>query len=752
MAVKGNVVKFSNAPDLDQNWKDSAGGAEDIRNFRVDNDGLGWLCDRGLEPWWKAPASFTGQPVANSYLFEKKIDAFYIWNKQNTEQTYYIVEQGGYLYYAMGHKGISPPAIDFADDLYILDSGRHIPKINEMGTQFIPFGNKLLIMNGVDKPIWFYGGLKTRDFGFLLPTPSIDALDIKPTYLTSPTPELENNTASPNFGNNNRLGLGDRGDNDSSVYSWKMTFILDTGAESPLGNAATQEWNVGTTAGSQVRFGVYISDLPTGIEGTVARKLYRTKNQRLPDSTDSRDQLYYECLTIRDNSTTAVVDVIPDNALTTPAPTLTDSTTISSTFITGEAWDSRMWLGGGRSHPTRIIYSDRGIPEQFGTFSYFDVGNTAGGHITKLYAYYNNLLVFRERSIDIIRTNGLGGYTISNLSSNVGTTAGNTIKLVPDVGVVFLSKDGFFVLQGGLDGGSQIIVRNLTDKINKEIQKINIAALPKAFAVYSEKEKEYWCHFPRRGAELPSRGIVLHQKTGQLSFRGATDKANEYLYLFTAGDTDSQGNIIFGTQPSWFLGGASSNSTTIGAKGYLVHLQVWSGAPYWGQEWTAAASGVNGTDYTIVNYVSNQENIWESNWFDFGDASVKHRAYSVECEMVTYGDNDVFLDWGYDYDSTWNAAGGQKISKPEVLYTTKEDPVFNTDTTKSKSPFTIGKSAVKSPRKVVIRWDINTQLVDSVRWRLRSTNTFHLIGYKITYDSRDQKPLNQRTSVAGQPY
>ena len=754
MAVKGNIVKFSNAPDIDQNWKDSSGGAEDIRNFRVDPYGLGWLCDRGIEPWWRAPNPYNGQDAIGfpKYWLGSKIDSFYIWNKQNTEQTYYLIEQGGYLYYALGNKG-GLPLGNIEDDIYIIDSFRHIPKVNEIGTQYIPFGNKLLIINGVDKPIWFYGGTKTRDFGFTIPTPEVSVVDIKPSYLDPATSQqLEQNTASPNFGASSTLGLGDTENGDFNHYSYRMSFILDTGAESPLGAVGSQSWTIGSATQEQVKFGIYISDFPTGIEGTVARKLYRTKNQRQSYDNNARDQLFYECLTIRDNSTTELVDVIPDTALVLEAPALTDSDIISTTYITGEAWDSRMWLAGGGSHPTRIIYSDNGIPEQFGQFSYFDVGNTTGGHITGLYAYYNNLLVFRERAIDIIRSNGSGGYTISNLSSNVGTKAVNTIKLVPDVGVVFLSRDGFFVLQGGLDGGSTIQIRNLTDKINKEIQKINDAAIAKSFAVYSHKEKEYWCHFPRRGREEPVRGIVLHQKTGQISFRGTNDNTQEYLWQFTCGDTDAAGNIIFGTNPTWLLGAVPADPTTIGAKGYLVNLQVWSAAPYWGQEWTLNSADQNGYNYSTTNHTPTINNIWESNWFDFGNASVKHRAFSVECEMVTYGDNPINLDWGYDYDSTWYEAGSQKISKPEVLYTTKEDPVFNNDPTLTKNPFTIGTSQVKSPRKVVIRWDINTGLVDAMRFRLRSGNTYHLLGYSITYDTRDQKPLNQRTSTAGQPY
>ena len=750
MSVKGNTIKFKQAPTLDQRWKDNAGSAERIQNFRVDPQGDGWLADRGIEPW----RDFSGAEILSSettpYL-DSQVDSQFVWTKQSTGQVYHFIEQGGELYYLWGNNGspVSPSAY-WADKITI-GKGRRIRKLGDAGTQYIPFGNRLLILNGYDKPIWFYGDNKFRDFGFSIATPELEALQVQQVY--DAVNDLQVGIGYPRYGSSSVQGLGDTGNTDTSFYSYRMSFVSDTGSESPLGNITSVFWT--NEEGYTFKHGVFLNDVATGKKGIVARKIYRTKNQRLAQDNTSRDQLFYLVKTIEDNSTTDFIDTIPDTYLTALAPALTDSTTISTTYQFGAAWNNRLWLGGGPDHPTRIIYSQQGLPEQFGSFNYFDVGAASGGHITQLFAYYNNLIVFREKSIEIIRDNN-GVLTISQLTPDVGTTASNTICLVPNVGVVFLNKDGIYSISGGLDGGSQVSVQKISDLIGKEVQNINIPALPNCCAAYSKKEKEYWLHYCRKGLTYPTRGIVIHTYNGAFSFRGSNDKDKEYLWAFTTIQADPDGNFILGTKPDWRTTlGVPSNPNTTGSIGRLVGLQVWSGAPFWGKSLIAGALQQETYREYTGNEVALWSNVWESNWMDFGDSSIKHRVFSVEMEMVSYGDNPVELEWGQDYDVTWNSAGTCKISKPELLFTKNEDPVFGpADATITKHPFVIGTDILKAGRKVFIRWDVNTALVDNFRFRVFQADgkPFHILGFNIVFSSRDQAPLNQRANTKGQPY
>ena len=753
MSIKGTKQSFRTAQGIDQRWATETGGAEVIKSARQDPTGFGWLFDRGIEPWYNYKSATLQIGDATPYL-DTTIDSVFVWSKQSTGQVYHFFEQAGELYYLWGNNNGKTLA-DFWDHKITIGTGRHIPKIGESGTQFIPFGNRLLIINGYDKPILFYGDAKYREFGYLLPTPELELLNVQPDYYNSGAAsgddQLKQGTAQPYF-DVTPIGLGDTENGDVSVYYYRTTYISDTGSESPLSAPASVNWKIDNAQQDDRRFGVFINEIPIGKEGVVARRIYRTKNQRLSTDADARDQIYYLVRQINENGSTELIDIVPDTALVNQAPDLTASSVISSQYIVGESWNGRLWLAGGASHPTRIIYSDVGLPEQFGTFSYFDVGNTSGGHITQLFSYYNSLLVFREDSIDIIRE-GPTGLTISQLTPNVGTIAANTIKLVPGVGVVFLARDGFYGISGGLDGGSQVSVTKISKNLQKEVDIINQSCLARACAVYSKKEKEYWCHFTRNGETVNSRGAVLHSDTLQWSLRGNTNDAERNWY-FTSMGVDPRGNIILGTKATWLtaLGAPGGSPSANGSKGYLVGPHVWSGNRAWGIELTSAVADQQIT-FTAADIVLPQ-NIYELGWLDFGDGSVKHRVFRVSCEIIAFGDNEIELEWGQDYDSTWYSAGLQKQSKPELVFTTKEDPVFGpTDRTITKVPFTVGTSALKGVRVIYLRWDVNTGLVDNFRFRLkRAGSPFQLLNYKIEFDTRQQNPLNQRTRIQrGQP-
>ena len=755
MSLKHKTYNNIEAAGLDQRYKGEIGKADSISNFRRDPEGGGWLSDRGIEPWWNPGTSTFNFPITGADPFlSEKIDSIYVWTKQNGEQTYILIEQAGVLYYLWGNKK-GTAASDFFRDRIILDTGRHIPKANEAGTQYIPYGNRLLIINGVDKPILFYGGSKKREFGFTLPTPQPELLGIQADYLAGI--RLQDGVACPNFqASESYIGLGDIDTDDISSYSYKVSMIMDTGSESPLSSSATVSWTIPSDGDAHRKFGVAIKGLPVGKEGCVARRIYRTKNQRDSSKTTAQSGIFYFAKQINDNSTDFIIDITPDQSLVNEATPSQDSTVCELGYNYGTTWNGRLWLAGGSSHPTKIIYSEKGFCEQFGTFNFFEVGTSKGGQITALTAYYNNLLVFRESSIEVIRAEQSGLFTISQLSPTIGTCATNTIRLVPEVGVIFLTKDGFYNISGGLDGGSQVQITKISANLTKEVQRINVSALPRAYAAYSPKEKEYWCHYVPAGQTIPCRGLVLHLDNLEWSQRKASDKTLDYLFYFTCLAVDEMGNFLLGTKPTWMLDdGSISDPTVLNANGYLTNLHVWSGAGSWGNRVRLTAKGQNSWTYSLTPRPL-FENSWESNWIDFEDNSIKHRVFSVEAEIITFGDNLLFLDWGFDHDFTWNSAGGQKMAKPETVFTTSEDAVLGPQNSAiSKSYFTIGQTILSDQKVTRLRWDVNTKLVDTFRFRLRSTGyQFQVLSYHINFDSRDQAPLNQKATGArsSQPY
>lgn len=744
MSVGSNAksLKFIQAMGVDQRWKGEIGSADDIVNARIDPDGLGWLFDRGLEPWWDPKTTMTvvGSTTQHTQYLGSAIDSCYVWTKQNTEQVYYLVEQAGNLYYFWGNKGTKTGDY-YWNDLVVLDTARHIPSSNEAGTQYIPYGNRLLIVNGYDQPIWFYGRQATRDFGFTIPTASPEVLDIQTSYLSGSN--LDNAIASPTFSSTANEGLGQ--EDKRNFYTHKVTFVMDTGAESPLSSASTLSWKDDGSATEGQKFGAFLKDIPLGPKGCVARRVYRTKNQKTANTTGANDSVYYLVKQINENSSNTFVDVVPDGNLVNRADV--DSVLISTAYQFGTTWDNRIWLAGGTPHPTRIIYSAQGIPEQFGMFNYFELGSSVGGAITGVYPYYNNLLVFRQRSIDLVRLSN-GQPVISSLSPEIGTEATNTIKLVPGLGVFFLNAEGVYVIGGGTEGGSVVQIQKVSANINKELERISKSSLARACAVYSSKEKEYWCHYPVDGKKYNTRGVVFHTANNQWSFRHAIS-SDDTLFRFSSMTVDPSGNIILGVKPSWLsAAGATSNPYTANSYAKLPGvLHVWSGAGYWGKMLTVSSRA---DTTTVFAAAENQRPgvLWESNWIDFGDISSPHRALHVEAEIISYGNLPLQLLYATDYGYTFNSAGTQKQNKSETVMTTSEDPVFGPTNTAAKKFFTVGTSNLQDGRVTTIRWDVNTSLVNNFKFKLtnEAASPFHLLNIHLVFNEGNITTLNQRAN------
>ena len=760
MSVRTKTKRFIPFDGLDQNRKASPGGADKVINMRTDDQGLGWVADRGLEQWWKPKdTAFTFKifedsafTVDLSSYLKSKTDAIYVWNKQNSGQSYYIVERDGILFYWLGNKGTT----DYFRDAIVISKNRHVPKGKDIGTQFIPFGNRLLILNGYDTPLWFYGhGTEwegnSRPFGYTMTTPYSNIHDIDMGYFWHS--QLTNAIAAPRFSPTHILGLGDVDTGDINQYTYKFSFISDTGSESPLSPPTTVSWEIFTNTEDR-KMGVVFDPFPTGPKGTVARNIYRTKNQKIVSSEGAGGQLYY-VNTVYENASSFYADAIPDGDLIDKAPTLTSSVVINSNFNYAANWNGRMWLGGGPSSSTKIIYSKSGLPEEFNGNSYFELGNMVGGAITGMIPYYNNLLVFREDAIDIIRSSNGTNFSVGQVSTSVGTRAVNTIKQIDNVGVCFLADDGVYVISGGLDGGSTIKLNKISQKADKEIKTLNITAINRAVAGYSKKEREYWVHFPTDSDVIPNRGLVLHTDTMQWSSRHGTQKQNEHMFNFSAMTVDKDGTFLIGTAPIWMTaaGGLGGDPKTSGDYADLPYsIYMWSGAEQFGTRWTSQGGTTQlGWDFdpTVDNDLPTS--VYESSWISLEGSDVKTRVLSVEIEIVSEGDNKLKLLYSTDGLSTKEDSGSQKQAQPETQFTTKEDPVFGLQNSSvTKSVFTLGKNVLQDERIIRLRYDVNTGLIDTFKFRLQNEldqTPFHLLSYSINYSSTSQLPLNTNTKV-----
>jgi hypothetical protein len=726
------------AGGVDQRWRAETNAASEIVNLRIDDQGLGWVNDRGWEPV-APPAVFdryTGSDIQAIY-------SAFVWTLNQGAEVYYLQENGGALSWVHPNANTVLGAGTRSPLYNELDSGRAIPKSDDPGTQYIPHGRMLVILNGIDAPMKFYGGRRVELFGW-------HSVPNAP-YIYPPDPEYFEATGGSSKRNaqgtvavrhTKPRGLGKQDatvDTQTNHYKYKVSWISSTGSESPLSDATPALWTF-TDAAEQGRYGVQVRDIPIGPAGTVARRLYRTKNLIDLDNVDQ--SAYYYLAQIGDNSSTDYWDLIPDSLLGTPAPALTDSVTISPSLKFGASWNGRLWLGGGNAQSTRLIYSVAGAPEQFTAFNFFDVGVRQGGAITGLFAYFDTLLVFRERAIDIVLSNDEGtGFTMTTLDPEVGTTAINTVALVPGLGVVFLSYDGVYLISGATGGvvGS-LTTKKISQPVQRELNRISVSSLARASAAYSHKEQEWWCHYPVDGNSKNSRGVVFHVIQGVWSMRHATSTSGIGAHEWNAITTNPAGWFILAPETK-IVGSLAIGQTFVG---YNLGLQVWSAHSNEGKKinCTVADNGIY--TKTSVAAGASLEGIWASTWDDFGDDSTHKRVLSVYVDVVTFGHNAITLDYATDYGTAYTTAGTVAPAVVDVYGGSSEDVVYGASTNANDSLAVIAAGAWTHGRVTRLRWDVRTGLICWFRWRLRSTDRFHVLMYRTEYVPGDRRVLNVR--------
>jgi hypothetical protein len=703
------------------------GDANFVFNCRyADEDG--WVANIGFESWWEVPSSFTvSSDIFNKY-FANKVDAVYQWKRQGTKDIYTFVEQGGKLYYMLGNKNGG----SYDADIVIIDEDRYIPKLGDIGSQFINLGQHVLIINGRNRALLFSGDEVYRDFGFVLQTPSANPHDVDTDYQDG---KVLTGGAAVWFGKNSQYGLGTL-ELDSSgnvieiplTYNYRMSMITDLGAESPLSDTQSVTWSL--PAGSPAyRYGVAL-DLPIGQEGVVARRIYRTKE------INDNGELYYFVAQIDENSSRFYIDAMPDKFLVDRAPTFTESTAITTDWKFGEVWDNRLWLAAG----SRIIYSDSGIFEQFGSLAYFDLGNQTGGDITQMVAFYNNLIVFRETAVNIISFDS-NSYNISTITNTLGTVASNAVTVIPQLGVVFINEQGIWMLSGGLNGGASIQMQKISKPIDKQFKRLNHSMMHKTVAAYSYREKEVWIHVPTDDETTPGFGFVLHlePQIPMWSFRTTLEDSSKSYW--SAMTNTVNGYFLLGNDPHWT---PALHATT----NKFSPLQVMTASNNWGQ-----SSNITSYGDVVVMTVSDTAHegaMWESAWYSYDNNSVKIRYYSVEVRIMSYGDNNFDFYYGVDYSYVENQTSAQKQAKSETVFTINEDPVFGPeDRSITKVPFTVNSSKITEGRLITLRYDVNTQLCDQFQFGIKTTNNqqWHLLSFNLLSDYVALPSLNQSTKV-----
>lgn len=312
-------------------------------------------------------------------------------------------------------------------------------------------------------------------------------------------------------------GLGTTTEDGYNTYKYVVTFVKEDGSESPPSSPSEPvTWQSDATVRRQ---GVWVEDIPRGNqdEGIVARRIYRTKNTGLNNSavaTDVvvEDDVFYFVTQIDNNVDKHFFDVVPDTGLGALAPRSDQSVFFPARPTMAATFKNALFINGGEGDGGTLFYSLAGKPCQYQSLDYFSIGSTDGGEITGLENFNDVLLVFREEAIDMVIGDPINGFRYVNLIKGIGCPSRHGSVNVPNVGCMFINRDGVYLLSGsaGTTSGSNIGIKKISNEIDTTVQRINYTLLSKAQAVYSKKWKEVHFYVCIDGHTETNYGLVFH--------------------------------------------------------------------------------------------------------------------------------------------------------------------------------------------------------------------------------------------------
>lgn len=201
---------------------------------------------------------------------------------------------------------------------------------------------------------------------------------------------------------------------------------------------------------------------------------------------------------------------------------------------------------GDPSEPNTWFYSSEESPEYFPALSNFeDVKNTSTGGIRGLGSDQEYLIIGTERSLFVFSGDlAAGSGRLEKINQgNVGFASHNSIIDI-GIGIIFLSKTGFYLLQNGYN------LLEVGEPINTDFTNLDgrsstqLPLTKKAVATYFDETKEYICFIP---SETGS-GVNRYANDSSLAYIFTVDRIAWSLWTklnMAGGLTIYEDNIFF---------------------------------------------------------------------------------------------------------------------------------------------------------------------------------------------------------------
>lgn len=166
---------------------------------------------------------------------------------------------------------------------------------------------------------------------------------------------------------------------------------------------------------------------------------------------------------------------------------------------------NRLYICGDPANPSRVYFSDLGSPESFPALNFTDINTNDGDVITGMAEHLDSLVIFKERSIHVLRGTGPQNFVMVDSHQSRGTVSHWTIVSIQNH-LYYLARDGVYYYDGKQIHLASDVIRGSVMGLNNN-SVWNQTNLSKACAVdYGHK---YWLAIPEGGSQLTNNRIYL---------------------------------------------------------------------------------------------------------------------------------------------------------------------------------------------------------------------------------------------------
>ena len=554
------------------------------------------------------------------------------------------------------------------------------------GTNFHTFAGRVYMVNGYDEPLVYDGRLVSRAGYNTPPAPMeveiVDNQSGKKPYLTSFS-----------------YGLGHK--NTTGEYSYRMSFVNERGQESPMSEPELISFDNPADKRHLITL-----KLNLGPPGTVARRIYRTQNLR--DIGGLRRDIifgkeFYLLEEIQDNISTVFTDFKSDIDLG-GLNSEENYGLWSSRFNRIATFKNTLFLAN--TFESQIRYSAPRQPEEIPRDNEINVGDSNAGEVVAMYATKNALIIFKSRGIYLVKGDPRNGFFAQTLTKDMGCIASKSIREIPNLGLIFLSQDGFYMLKGALENTGTIteIVR-LGQPIKDIFSIINTSSAKNCRSTINHRDKEYWLVAPVKGGVTPSVLFKFHYEIGDWSI-SRNFKVNDVAV------TEDHRNYVYL---------ASSNSTLASAKGLFVYSNAYT------QKGQHTVSPIYRTAHIAPKKFQHFEII------------------RINPLIIGYGDNDLEMNFRTNRDLT--SAYTSNLSKDQ------ERPLEDFDAPKYGEATWDGTKLWWHLRPIPLRYDITTMHkgpVSEIQFDFTPTGSrVQLIGYELELRIGAKRDISTLDAIFG---